>query len=113
MLSLTEIAALGLAAARGTQLIVHDSLLDPARVRMQAWHADKADSKFRTFWVDLASCIYCTGFHLAWITLLVYLLAAGKWSDSPWIIHGVEAFAVAAVQMAVNRWDDSLGGGNP
>ena len=106
MLSLVEMAVLGFASARGTQLIVHDSILDGPRAGLELWHAAKFESRTRTFVRDLLSCVLCTGFHVSWIALLVYLLATGRWDDAPWIVHGVEAFAVAGVQITVNlNWD--------
>jgi hypothetical protein len=113
MLGWWEIAVLGLASARGTQLIVHDSIGDPLRERLELWHAARFDSGPRTFLRTLLGCVYCVGMHLSWIALLVYLLATGGWRDAPWIVHGIEWFAVAAVQAGANRWDDHLGtGGN-
>lgn len=102
MLSLTELAALGLAAARATQLGVDDLILDPARARLAVWQSEKLDSKIRQFFVDLVGCLFCLGYWLSGVTLLVYLLAADSWDDAPWIIHGVEWFAIAAVQMVIN-----------
>jgi hypothetical protein len=101
---------LGAASARGTQLVLHDSIGDPLRERMELWHASKHTSRVRTFVRDLLSCIYCTGWWLSVITLTVYLLATGQWSEAPLLVHGIEAFAIAAVQMLINRYDDHLGG---
>jgi hypothetical protein len=106
-----ELAALGLASARGTQLIVHDSLLDGWRERLELWHAAKHTSRIRTFIRDLCACIYCVGFHTSWIALLTYLLASGQWSRSAPLVHGIEAFAIAGLQMLINRWDDTLPAG--
>ena len=102
MLGLPELVILGAAAARGTQLITDDSLLDPARARLAIWHADKVDSKVRTFIVDLTSCLFCIGYWCSVAALLVYLIATDRWGESPWIVHAVEAFAVAAIQMTIN-----------
>lgn len=109
---LAIIAALGFAAARGTQLVVHDSIGDPLRSRLELWHARKHDSKVRTFVRDLLSCVYCTGWHLSWIAVLVYTLAAGHavpWASwSAFGLFGLNSFAVAGVQMIINRYDDTL-----
>jgi hypothetical protein len=107
LISLPELALLGFAAYRATQLGVHDTILDPARHRLAAWHANKLDSRPRKFLMQLISCIYCFGFWLSGVTLLVYLLAAGRWDDAPVIVHGIEWFAVAGLQALLNRRDDS------
>lgn len=109
MLNLAELLVLGFASARGTQLIVHDSILDAWRARFEMWHARKFESKPRTFLRTLLGCVYCVGFHTSWVALLSYLLASGTWSEASWLVHGVEAFAVAGVAMIINRFDDSLG----
>lgn len=110
MLSLLELAALGFAAYRVTQLVVHDSILDGWRARLELWHARKFDSKVRTFIRDLVGCTYCTGFHASWLTLLTYLLAADKGSGglSGFLLFGVQSFAVAGVQALLSRYDDTL-----
>jgi hypothetical protein len=110
MINLMTLGALGFAAYRGTQLIVHDSILDGAREKMELWHARKFTSKPRTFIRDLLGCTYCTGFHLSWIAVLAYLLASGTWGDAPSLVHGIEVFSVAGIQALLNRWDDSRGG---
>lgn len=109
MLGPVELAALGLASARGTQLIVHDSLLGGWRERLELWHAAKHTSPLRTFIRTGLSCTYCVGFHTSWVALLIYLLASGEWSNSPPIVHGIEAFAIAGIQMLINRRDDTWG----
>ncbi|MFF4401461.1 hypothetical protein [Streptomyces sp. NPDC001480] len=43
MLDLIHLALLGLAGYRGTQLAVHDTLLDPACDRVFAWHERRQD----------------------------------------------------------------------
>src|SRR5688572_18329490 len=98
MLNLIELILLAFAAARGTQLIVHDSILDGARVALGKWHAAKIDSKVRAFVMTLLGCIYCTGFHMAWITTTVYLTVMGRWDWSLWLVHGIQFFAVAGMQ---------------
>ncbi|CAM5478022.1 MULTISPECIES: DUF1360 domain-containing protein [Streptomyces] len=110
MISLSVLAVLGFAAYRATQLGVHDSILNGARQRLGAWHADKIDSKTRAFVVQLVSCIYCLGYWLSGVTLLAYLLATDSWSDAPWLVHGIEWFAVAGVQALLNRRDDTMDG---
>ncbi|MER6632883.1 DUF1360 domain-containing protein [Streptomyces sp. NPDC000987] len=110
MISLPVLALLGFAAYRATQLGVHDSILDQARQRLVAWHADRADSRARSFVIQLAGCVYCLGFWLSGVTLLTYLAASGRWGDAPWIVHGIEWFAVAGVQALLNRRDDTYGG---
>lgn len=110
MLSLLELAALGFAAYRVTQLVVHDSILDGARQRLELWHARKFDSKIRTFVRDLLGCTYCTGFWASVAVLLTYLLATDKGSGglSGALLFGVQAFAVAGVQALLSRFDDTL-----
>ncbi|WP_019061708.1 DUF1360 domain-containing protein [Streptomyces prunicolor] len=110
MISLPVLAVLGFAAYRATQLGVHDSILDPARTRLAAWHARKIDSQPRGFLLQLISCVYCFGFWLSGVTLLAYLCATGSWGNTSWIVHGVEWFAVAGVQALLNRRDDTLDG---
>ncbi|MER6563318.1 DUF1360 domain-containing protein [Streptomyces sp. NPDC001027] len=110
MISLPVLALLGFAAYRATQLGVHDSILDPARDRLNAWYAGNVDSNTRGFLVQLISCVYCLGWWLSGMTLLAYLLATGSWDDAPWLVHGIEWFAVAGVQALLNRRDDTFGG---
>lgn len=107
MISLVELALLALAGYRGTQLAVHDSLLDPARDRVYAWHEKRPDSAARTAVVTLISCVYCTGWWVAGAVLLTYLLATDTWGNAPVLIHGVEWLAVAGAAVLLNRWDDS------
>lgn len=108
MISLIELVVLGFAAYRATQLVVHDTILDPARARLAAWHVKKLDSRPRAFVMQLLSCIYCIGFWLAGIALLVYLLATGRFHDAPLLVHAVEWFAVAGLQALLNRRDDTF-----
>lgn len=107
MQNLTVLVILGLASYRATQFVVHDSLLDGARNRLELWHAARSESGFRSFWRDLIGCPYCTGFWLSLVTVLVYLTAAGQWGAAPLWIHAVECWAVAGGQALLNRWDDS------
>ncbi|MBC9729277.1 DUF1360 domain-containing protein [Streptomyces sp. TRM68367] len=110
MISLPVLALLGFAAYRATQLGVHDSILDPARERLAAWHSRNLDSKPRAFLIQLISCIYCLGWWISGAVLATYLLATGTWHDAPLLIHGIEWFAVAGVQALLNRRDDTFGG---
>lgn len=112
MLNLLTLAALGLASYRGTQLIVHDSIGDPIRDRLELWHAKRHDSKLRSFVRDLLTCTYCTGAHVSWILLVTYLLVTGQWGDAPVLVHALEASAVAGIQALLNRLDDTMGGGH-
>lgn len=108
---LAVLVALGFASARVTQLVVHDSLLDGWRQRLELWHARKFDSSIRTFIRDLVKCLYCVGFHASWLTVLTYLLATGAnpvGSFGSFVLFGIQSFAVAGVAMLVNRYDDSL-----
>lgn len=114
MLGLIELAALGFAAARVTQLVVWDSILDGWRQRLAAWHMDGIrpgrSNWGRGFIRDLVGCPYCVGFHASWLTVLAYRLATGRGirSFSDFLLFGIESFAVAGVQMIINRYDDSL-----
>ncbi|WP_086778064.1 DUF1360 domain-containing protein [Streptomyces griseus] len=110
MLTLVELAVLAAAGYRGTQLLVHDSILDPARDRIEGWFQKKPESKARELVVTLISCVYCTGWWVSGAVLATYLLAAGRWHDAPLLIHGLEWLAVAGAAVAINRWDDSLKG---
>ncbi|MFI1507606.1 DUF1360 domain-containing protein [Streptomyces sp. NPDC020597] len=110
MISLPVLAVLGFAAYRATQLGVHDSILDGPRERLAAWSAKKVESRSRGFLVQLISCVYCFGWWLSGVTLLVYLLATDSWDDAPWLVHAIEWFAVAGVQALLNRRDDTFGG---
>ncbi|MFF5655215.1 hypothetical protein [[Kitasatospora] papulosa] len=110
MLTLPELAVLGFAAYRATQLGVHDTILDRPRHRLATWHAANLDSKPRGFLMALISCVYCFGWWLSGAVLLAYLLAADRWDDAPLLVHGVEWFAVAGLQALLNRRDDTYGG---
>lgn len=109
MLSLAELAALGFAGYRATQLIVHDSLLDPARDRLFAWHGRDTESSLRSALVTLVSCTYCVGWWLSGAILTTYLFAAGRWHQAPLLVHGIEWLAVAGGQALLNRADDTMG----
>jgi hypothetical protein len=106
MLNVAELAVLGFAAARGTQLVVHDSILDAARSRLELWHARKFDSRSRTFWRDLIACIWCAGFWVSAITVLAYLFVTDSLGDTSFLTYGLSVFGVAGVQGAVNVYMD-------
>lgn len=108
MLTLPELAVLSFAAARGTQLLVHDSIGDPLRDPLFAWNANKPESKIRQFVITLISCVYCMGAHVSWVTLLAYLYADGRLGDTSLLGFGINWFAIAGAQMLLNRYDDSL-----
>lgn len=105
MLGPVELAALGLASARGTQLIVHDSIGDPLRNRLELWHAKRHDSPVRTFIRDLLACILCAGFWASAITVAVHHTAT-TWHGVTPLSFGIDVFAVAAIQVTINLWWD-------
>ncbi|MGW3736657.1 DUF1360 domain-containing protein [Streptomyces sp. NPDC005148] len=107
MIGPVELALLALAGYRGTQLAVHDSILDPARDRVHDWHQRRLGSTARTFVVTLISCVYCTGWWVSGALLLTYLLVTGHWDQAPLLVHGIEWLAVAGAAVLLNRWDDS------
>ncbi|WP_328427900.1 DUF1360 domain-containing protein [Streptomyces sp. NBC_00443] len=107
MVGIPTLAVLALASYRGTQLVVHDSIGDPIRDRVIAWHERRPDSSFRNAIVTLIACTYCAGWWVSGLVLAVYLLAAGAWTGTPLVLHLVEWFAVAGGQALLNRWDDS------
>jgi hypothetical protein len=107
MISPAELVVLAFAGYRGTQLLVHDSILDPARDRVVAWHSKNTDSAVRDALVTLISCVYCTGWWAAGAVLTTWLLASGTWDTEPLLVHGLEWLAVAGASVLLNRWDDS------
>lgn len=109
MITLLELGVLGIAAYRATQLGVHDSILDPLRDRVFAWHATRPDSRPRDFVVTLISCTYCLGWWISGAILLTYLLATGQIDDAPLLVHGIEWLAIAGAQALLNRRDDTWG----
>ncbi|MFB8402197.1 DUF1360 domain-containing protein [Streptomyces sp. NPDC055912] len=109
MISLPELALLGFAGYRGTQLAVHDSILDPVRDRIHGWHERKVDSGPRTFVVTLISCVYCLGWWISGAVLLVYLLLTDQFAGLPLLLHGIEWLAVAGAAVFLNRVDDTMG----
>lgn len=109
LIGAVELALLGFAGYRGTQLLVHDSILDPARDKVFAWHQARPDSKARDFVVTLISRVYCTGWWVAGVLLATYLVATGRFGDAPLLVHGIEWLAVAGAAVLMNRVDDTLG----
>lgn len=109
MLSLTELIVLGAASYRGVQLLVHDTITDPIRDAVEVRHVTKPRNRLWWFLNAVLGCIYCCGMYVAGVALLVYLLAAGRWDDASWLVHGMEWFAVAGVAVLANRWDDTRG----
>ncbi|GGX37649.1 DUF1360 domain-containing protein [Streptomyces chryseus] len=109
MIDLTALALLGFAGYRATQLAVHDTILDPVRDRMHAWHERRSESAAREFVIALISCVYCMGWWLSGAILATYLLVTGQFDDAPLLIHGLEWFAVAGAAVFLNRVDDTLG----
>ena len=107
MITIVELVILGFAAYRGTQLAVHDSILDPARDKVFAWHEKRIASKVREFIVTLISCTYCMGWWISGAILATYLAATGQWHGAPLLVHGVEWLAVAGAQALLNRHDDN------
>ena len=108
MLGALELGALGFAAYRATQLVVHDSIGDGLRQRLELWHARKFDSRARSFIRDLVSCVYCSGWWMSLASVLVYLTATDGWAGTPLLVHAVECWTVAGIQALLNRLDDSL-----
>lgn len=109
MIDLTHLALLGLAGYRGTQLAVHDTILDPARDRVIAWHERRQDSAVRNAVVTLISCVYCMGWWVSGALLLTYLLVTGTFDQAPLLVHGLEWLAVAGAAVLLNRLDGMLG----
>ncbi|KPI33279.1 protein of unknown function DUF1360 [Actinobacteria bacterium OV450] len=107
MISPENIALLALAGYRATQLVVHDSLLDGSRVRLDAWQQRRPHSVFRESVVTLISCVYCSGWWIAGALLAVWLVVTDQWHQDPLLVHGFEWLAVAGAAVLLNRWDDS------
>ena len=107
MISPAELALLALAGYRATQLVVHDSILDPARTRVDTWQQQRPQSAYREAVVTLISCVYCAGWWLSGALLATWLLVTGRWDTAPVLVHGVEWLAVAGGAALLNRWDDS------
>lgn len=109
MVSALEFLVLAVAGYRGTQLVVHDSILDTPRDALYAWHGKKVDSKVRSAATKLISCVYCAGFWVSGILLATWLLVTGQFDDAPLLVHLVQWFAVAGAAVLLNRIDDTLG----
>ncbi|MFC8882971.1 DUF1360 domain-containing protein [Streptomyces cinereoruber] len=107
MISPVELALLALAGYRGTQLVVHDSILDAPREAFDRWQQKKPHAAGRAAVVTLISCIYCTGWWVSGALLAVWLLVTDTWSGVPVLVHGFEWLAVAGAAALLNRWDDS------
>lgn len=107
MTGLPELALLALAGYRGTQLAVHDTVLDWPRSLVYDWHARKTESVVRTAAVTLISCIYCMGWWVSGAFLAVYLVLTDQWHGVPLALHGIEWFAVAGGQALLSVWDNS------
>lgn len=107
MLSLTEFAILAFAAARATQFVTSDSLSAPLRTKANNWFANEPTSKPREWVIVGLHCPFCVGFHLSWITVLVYLLASGQWAQTPLWVAAIEVWAVAGLQSGLNYWADT------
>jgi hypothetical protein len=106
MIGPVELGVLTLAGYRVTQLLVHDSILDPARERVDAWQQARPDSAVREAVVTLISCVYCAGWWVAGALLAAWLPVTGEWDGAPVLVHGVEWLAVAGGAVLLNRWDD-------
>lgn len=107
MISPAELLLLSLAGYRVTQLLVHDSILDAARSRVDTWQQARPDSAAREAVVTLISCVYCTGWWVSGSLLATWLYATGEFDQAPLLVHGVEWSAVAGAAVLLNRWDDS------
>ncbi|MEV6738690.1 DUF1360 domain-containing protein [Streptomyces sp. NPDC051104] len=110
MISLPELVVLAAAGYRATQLAVHDTVLEPARVAVFDWLSRKPTSRVRTAVGSLISCVYCMGWWISGAMLATWLLASDQWGGSPLVVHGVEWLAVAGAAVFLNRVDDTLGG---
>lgn len=103
-----EFVVLVLASFRATQLVTRDTILgnldgngqpvDGPRARFVIWAENHAPKL-----ADLVECAWCAGTWLSGIALLVFLLAAGRWDDVPWLVHGIEWFAIAGAQGAMSQ----------
>jgi hypothetical protein len=112
VLTLTEFVILSLAAGRITQFAVWDSLLDPARHRLDVWaagtEANPGPHAARLFLLKLIGCPLCLGFWISGAVLASYLLASGQWAASELWIYGLMWWAVAMGQSLSNFALDKL-----
>ncbi|KAA9380140.1 DUF1360 domain-containing protein [Microbispora cellulosiformans] len=111
MIGLVELGVLAFAGYRATQLVINDTILDPARDVVFRWRDRRPTSQARDWAVTLISCPYCMGWWLSGAILAVYLLVAGRWGDTSPLIHGIEWFAVAGAAVLLNRADTAMGQG--
>jgi len=111
MINLLQFALLAFAGYRATQLVVHDTILDPVRDRIFAWHdrRNTPDHTASAFVVTLISCVYCVGWWLSGAILAVFLLATGRFHEAPLLVHGVQWLGVAGASVLLNRIDDTMG----
>lgn len=109
MLGPVELTILSAASYRGVQLLVHDAITDPIRDAIEVRHATKPSNKLWWFLRAVLGCVYCCGMYVAGLALWVYWLATDTWTGTPWLVHGLEWFAIAGVAALANRWDDNLG----
>lgn len=111
MLNLATIVLLALAAYRGTQLVVHDSIGDPVRDRLIAWHEHKPTARPRGALVTLITCTYCAGAWISAAALAAWLTISHTWPDrltpATAALLLLNWFAVAGGQSLLNRWDDT------
>lgn len=94
-----EFVLVVLAAARATRLVTADTIADGVRDRI---------TEGRDWWHDLLTCPYCAGWWISMLTYAVSVVALGRVHDVPWLVHAVEAWAVAGAQMLVNAADGAL-----
>ncbi|MCY0957729.1 DUF1360 domain-containing protein [Streptomyces sp. H27-H5] len=109
MINLPELALLGFAGYRATQLAVHDTILDPVRDRLHSWHDKRPASTVRETVISLISCVYCMGWWISGALLATYLLLTDRFTGVPLLIHGIEWLAVAGAAVLINRADDTMG----
>lgn len=107
MLTLTELALLAAASYRGVQLLVHDTVTDPIRDAIEVRYATNSHNKLWWFLHAVLGCVYCCGMYVAAAALWAYWLATDTWTGTPWLVHGLEWFAVAGVAALLNRRDDT------
>ncbi|MEZ7005842.1 DUF1360 domain-containing protein [Streptomyces sp. AD55] len=111
MIGPLALAVLALVAYRGTQLVVHDTILDPIRDPILAWHEARPESTVRDAIATLISCTYCAGWWVSGVVLALYLTATsqgpGPWTWSTAAIRLLEWAAIAGGQCLLNRWDDT------
>ncbi|MFJ2745363.1 DUF1360 domain-containing protein [Streptomyces sp. NPDC087440] len=65
MITAWELVLLAFAGYRGTQLAVHDTILDPLRDRIHAWHEKRPEAPVRNAVVSLIACVYCMGWWIS------------------------------------------------